>query len=112
VTRADDTKILVSTVTEFDRRGWGEGGHDLYWYCTSAPEAHVGGEPLYLSYGPEIAALIGQAAYTELSRLCARRLAQGLVAEHPATTESNRLGLVLQESTVHYGDAEPAHPIA
>jgi hypothetical protein len=86
VKRADDTKILVSTVTEFDRRGWGEGGHDLHWWCTSSPDAHVGTEPLYISYGPEISALIGRAAYTELARLCERRLAQGLVAEHPATT--------------------------
>lgn len=85
VTRPDDTEILVSTVSEFDRRGWGEGGHDLYWYCTSAPEAHVGTEPLYLSYGPELAALIGANAYAELARLCERRLAQGLVATHPAT---------------------------
>jgi hypothetical protein len=91
VTRPDETKILLSTVTEFDRRGWGEGGHDLHWYCTSAPEAHVGAEPVYLSNGPEIAALIGQAAYTELARLCSLRLAQGLIAEHPATTEANRL---------------------
>ena len=85
VTRPDETQILVSTVTEFDRRGWGEGGHDLHWYCTSSPDAHVGSEPLYLSYGPELAALIGQAAYRELCRLCERRLAQGLVAPHPAT---------------------------
>ena len=81
----DDTKILVSSVTEFDRRGWGEGGHDLFWYCSSSPEAHVGAEPLYLSYGPEITALIGLPAYEELARLCAERLARGLVAEHPAT---------------------------
>ena len=27
--RPDGTKILVTTLTEFDRRGWGEGGHDL-----------------------------------------------------------------------------------
>ncbi|MGX7677598.1 hypothetical protein ACSMXN_01730 [Jatrophihabitans sp. DSM 45814] len=86
ITRTDETKILLSTVTEFDRRGWGEGGHDLYWYCTSAPEAHIGAEPLYVSYAPELAALIGQPAYNELARLCARRLAQGLIAEHPATT--------------------------
>jgi hypothetical protein len=96
VTRTDDTRILVSTVTEFDRRGWGEGGHDLYWYCTSAPEAHVGGEPLYLSYGPEIAALIGRPAYDELARLCARRLSQGLLAEHPATTAAREQGLTMQ----------------
>ena len=57
--------------TEFDRRGWGEGGHDLDWYCTSSPEAHVGGEPLYVSYGPELTALLGRPAYDELARLCA-----------------------------------------
>lgn len=91
VKRADDTKVLVSTVTEFDRRGWGEGGHDLHWWCTSSPDAHVGGEPLYISYGPEITALIGQAAYAELARLCERRLAQGLIAEHPATTAARAI---------------------
>jgi hypothetical protein len=85
VTRADDTQVLVSTVSEFDRRGWGEGGHDLHWWCTSSPEAHVGTEAMYLSYAPELTALIGPAAYTELARLCAARLAQGLVAVHPAT---------------------------
>lgn len=88
VSRPDETKILVSTVGEFDRRGWGEGGHDLNWYCSSAPEAHVGTEPLYLSYGPELTALIGLAAYTELVRLCQRRIALGLIAEHPATVQA------------------------
>ena len=86
VTRPDQTKVLVSNVTEFDRRGWGEGGHDLHWWCTSSPEAHVGGEPLYVSYGPELTELIGPAAYAELARLCELRLRQGLVAVHPATT--------------------------
>jgi hypothetical protein len=85
VTRPDDTRILVSTVTEFNRRGWGEGGHDLHWWCTSSPEAHVGAEPLYVSYAPEITALIGPAAYAELARLCQQRLEQGLLAPHPAT---------------------------
>jgi len=85
VDRADGTRVLVSTVTEFDRRSWGEGGHDLHWWCTSSPDAHVGGEPLYLSYGPELAALIGAPAYAELSRLAGTRLAAGpLIARHPA----------------------------
>ncbi len=85
VDRPDGTTVLVSTITEFDRRSWGEGGHDLDWYCTSSPEAHVGGEPMYVSYGPELTALIGPAAYDELARLCADRLKLGLVAVHPAT---------------------------
>jgi hypothetical protein len=86
--RPDGTRVLVSTITEFDRRGWGEGGHDLDWWCTSSPEAHVGGEPLYVSYGPELTALIGKAAYEKLYELCAARAAHGLVARHPADPES------------------------
>ncbi len=82
--RPDGTRMLVSSVSEFDRRGWGEGGHDLHWWCTSSPEAHIGGEPVFESYGPELTELIGAAAYAELARLCAARLAQGLVAPHPA----------------------------
>jgi hypothetical protein len=35
VDRPDGTRILRSTISEYDRRGWGEGGHDLDWYCTS-----------------------------------------------------------------------------
>jgi hypothetical protein len=85
VERPDDTRILVSTLAEFDRRGWGEGGHDLDWYCTSSPEAHVGGEPMYQSYGPELIALVGRPAYDELAAICAKRLQLGLVAVHPAT---------------------------
>lgn len=93
VTRPDETRVLVSTVAEFDRRGWGEGGHDLHWWCTSAPEAHVGGEPLYESYGPELVALVGEAAYAELARLCAERLKLGLVAVHPATAAAQASNL-------------------
>jgi hypothetical protein len=90
VDRPDGTRILVSTVSEFDRRGWGEGGHELHWWCTSSPDAHTGGEPLYVSYAPELTELIGQKAYDELSRLCSERLERGLVAEHPATVAARR----------------------
>lgn len=90
VDRPDGTRILVSTVTEFDRRGWGEGGHDLHWWCTSSPEAHVDAEPLFVSYAPELTELIGAPAYLELSRLCRARLAAGLVAVHPATAAADQ----------------------
>ena len=42
VTRPDGTEILKTTITEYDRRGWGEGGADLHWYCTGDPAAHTG----------------------------------------------------------------------
>lgn len=101
--RPDGTQVLVSTITEFDRRGWGDGGHDLHWWCASAPEAHVGRQRLYVSYRPELTALIGAAAYDELSRLCAARVHHGLVAPHPATVAAKG-----RRSAP--GGQEPAHP--
>jgi hypothetical protein len=86
VNRPDGSKILLTVLAEFDRRGWGEGGHDLHWWCTSSPEAHVGGEPMYLSYAAELAALVGQPAYDKLAEICAARERQGLILVHPATT--------------------------
>ncbi len=88
--RVDGSKILLTVLAEFDRRGWGEGGHDLHWWCTSSPEAHVGGEPMYKSYGPELAALIGEQAYGKLVELCVAREQSGLVAIHPATASAQR----------------------
>ena len=43
---------------------------------------------MYVSYGPELTALIGEQAYDELASICAKRLELGLVAVHPATKEA------------------------
>ncbi len=85
VERADGEQVLVSTIGEYDRRGWGPGGADLDWYCTGDPAAHVGARAVWQSYAPELTELLGAAAYAELARLCARRADLGLVAVHPAT---------------------------
>jgi hypothetical protein len=85
VDRPDGTRVLQSTVGEFDRRGWGSGGHDLHWWCTGAPAAHVSPEPLVETYAAELTALLGAGAYAELRRLAELRLDQGLVAPHPAS---------------------------
>jgi hypothetical protein len=85
VERPDGTKVLVTTIGEFDRRGWGPGGHDLHWWCTGSPAAHVSPEPLVLTYADELTALIGAPAYGELRRLAEARLDLGLVAPHPAS---------------------------
>jgi hypothetical protein len=60
-------------IGEYDRRAWGEGGHDLDWYCSGNTEAHVGAEPVYISSRTELIALIGEPAYAELVRLCQAR---------------------------------------
>jgi hypothetical protein len=108
--RVDNSKVLLTVLTEFDRRGWGEGGHDLHWWCTSAPSAHVSGRLLYQEYEPELVALIGKGAYGRLAELCAARAAQGLVAPHPATVVAGpRIPVHRAEPD---GASEPAHPTA
>jgi hypothetical protein len=82
--RPDDTKVLVTTIGEYDRRGWGTGGHDLKWWCTGATEAHVSPEPLYVTYGPELTELMGQPAYDVLVGLCEDAMKGPRVAPHPA----------------------------
>ncbi len=68
-----DSGRRTTTVTEFSRRSWGEGGADLTWWCTEARSAHVGATPMWQSYGPELTALLGAAAYAQLAKLCRTR---------------------------------------
>ncbi|HET6651463.1 MAG TPA: hypothetical protein VFH10_02410, partial [Nocardioides sp.] len=76
---------------EYDRRGWGPGGHDLDWYCSGNTEAHIGQDPVYLSNDRELVELMGQAAYDELVDHCERHMAsRSALAIHPADPESAR----------------------
>jgi hypothetical protein len=85
VTRPDDTEVLVVVIGEYDRRGWGPGGHDFDWYCTANTEAHVGARPVYVSCASELTELMGAGGYAELVRHCERRMRQrNPVAPHPA----------------------------
>jgi hypothetical protein len=85
VERPDGTEVLRTVITEYDRRGWGEGGADLHWYCTGDPNAHVGAKQVWESYAPELTELLGEKAYAELAAMCKRRSGLGLIAVHPAT---------------------------
>jgi hypothetical protein len=73
VDRPDDVQILVIGIEEFNRRGWGPGGTELDWYCTTATEAHVGAKPVYESYEPELTKLMGKKAYQILVEHCKAR---------------------------------------
>ncbi|GGO54940.1 hypothetical protein GCM10012287_45020 [Streptomyces daqingensis] len=94
VERPDGEQVLVVSIGEYDRRGWGSGGHDLHWWCTSAPSAHGAGKPVYESYKPELTELMGEQGYERLAELCEQRIATAaapsgfralpLLAPHPA----------------------------
>jgi hypothetical protein len=81
----DGSAYTEVTIGEYDRRGWGPGGHDLDWYCSGNTEAHVGQDPVYVSNGPELVELMGRAAYDQLVDHCEAHLAsRSALAVHPA----------------------------
>jgi hypothetical protein len=85
VKRQDETTYTEVTIGEYDRRGWGPGGHDLDWYCSGNTEAHVSRQPLYVTNEAELVELMGRPAYDELVTHCERHLAaRDRLALHPA----------------------------
>ena len=91
VKRPDDTEVLVVSIAEYDRRGWGPGGHDLDWYCSGNTEAHVAADPVYVSNRAELTELMGAKAYDGAGRAlrAAPRLADPLRAA-PRRPEARR----------------------
>ena len=102
--RPDDTQILFVTIGEYDRRGWGPGGHDLDWYCTGDPIAHVGAEPVYLSNQAELVALMGEQAYAELVVHCEARVTTMRAARTVAQKQGRPVDIALLPFSPHPAD--------
>ena len=84
----DGTSYTEISIGEYDRRGWGPGGHDLDWYCSGNTEAHVAPEPVYLGNAAELVAMMGQKAYDELTQHCEKHIAsRSALAIHPASRQ-------------------------
>ncbi|GAB3944662.1 hypothetical protein [Corynebacterium tapiri] len=88
IERTDGAEILLTEVGEYDRRGWGEGGEDFDWYCSTDPACHANAQPLWKSHRTELVAIMGEAAYEVLSQRLAQRERQGGQLEHPATAQA------------------------
>ena len=85
VERQDGTTYTEVSIGEYDRRGWGPGGHDLDWYCSGNTEAHVAVEPVFVTNEAELTDLMGRPAYDELVRHCEAHLrSRSALALHPA----------------------------
>ncbi len=89
VDRPEGEQILETTITEYDRRGWGEGGEDLTWYCSGSPDAHVG--PVRCgSRTPGTDRTVGQGRVRR-NRVALPHAGEdwGLIAVHAATTAAD-----------------------
>ncbi|HUY63196.1 MAG TPA: hypothetical protein VMV14_01610 [Acidimicrobiales bacterium] len=79
---ADDGHVK-SVIRQWDRRDWGAGGAEFHWWCTEAPDAFVGGRPVFEEMRDELVALVGAKIYKKLARYLSAR---AIVMTTPAST--------------------------
>jgi len=78
---------VTSTLRQWDRRHWGEGGQQFAWWCTEAPDAFIGTKPVYEEMEAELTEMVGKKAYAMLvAHLAERteRVDKGVPLPHPA----------------------------
>ncbi len=100
----DGARYLELSIGEYDRRAWGEGGHDFDWYCSGHPAAHTAREPLYRSCAAELRELLGDAAYDALAQRCAVHLAS-VAAIMAVPSGRTALPLLVHPATLSASDA-------
>jgi len=76
---------VTSTVRQWDRAHWGEGGAEFHWWCTDSPEAFIGTVPVYVGLRDELVELTTADAYALVASHCDARLARAKPVAHPAT---------------------------
>ncbi len=87
---ADGT--VLSTVTQWERKHWGEGGEEFHWWCSEAPEAFGGGRAVYQSMEDELRAMTGEVVFAALAEYLDERTKPGIVVMKPTRSHTTRDG--------------------
>ena len=82
IDETDQYGHVTSTIREWKRRDWGEGGNEFHWWCTESSDAFVGAVPVYEYLRDEIVEMVGQPVYDRMINLLTRK--QGTPLAHPA----------------------------
>ncbi|MGI8756104.1 MAG: hypothetical protein ACR2MB_09630 [Acidimicrobiales bacterium] len=83
IDETDDNGHVTSTVREWKRRDWGEGGHDFHWWCTDSPDAFVGRRPVHRELADELRHTVGHTPYQMLVAHLRKRLRSRVAAPKP-----------------------------
>ena len=84
VEHTDDHGYVTSTLREWKRRDWGEGGKEFHWWCTESDDAFVGATATYEYLRDEIVEFTGEKVYALLCERLAARRAKPKPLPHPA----------------------------
>ncbi len=77
---------VTSTLREWKRRDWGEGGAEFHWWCTESADAFVATRPVYEAMREEITEFTGPDVYGILAEQLAEPRSTPL--PHPAVRRS------------------------
>jgi len=58
----------IATVRRWTRDDWGDDEEGMAWWCTEAPEAYSGSQPVVVSLGEELQHIVGDAVYVEIRK--------------------------------------------
>jgi hypothetical protein len=75
---------VTSTVGQWDRGHWGEGGDEFAWWCTEAPEAFRGATAVWRHMQAELSALVGADVFALLAPYLEARENAPTPLPHPA----------------------------
>ncbi|MBW3643481.1 MAG: hypothetical protein KY447_11260 [Actinobacteria bacterium] len=83
VDSTDELGHVTSTVREWKRRDWGEGGQEFHWWCVEEGQAFAGGATVLTTMSEELAAMVGQPVYELLLEAVGERCSSTTVVAHP-----------------------------
>jgi hypothetical protein len=84
----DSTGRVTSTISQWERRHWGDGGDEFHWWCTEASEAFVGKRAVYQTLRAELEALSSPEVYRLLAGYLEARTGRVKPLAHPAVRDS------------------------
>ncbi len=88
VDSTDELGHVTSTVREWKRRDWGDGGQEFHWWCTEAPEAFSGQNTVLVTMAAELTEMVGAGIYQRLLAAVAERLSRTEPLPHPTVRAS------------------------
>ena len=81
-----DDGYVTTSIGQWDRRHWGEGGEEFAWWCTEEAAAFAGETRVVDSMKEELIAIVGKRNYNRLLAYMderSTRLSHGVRLEHP-----------------------------
>ncbi len=86
-----DDGYVTTSIGQWERRHWGDGGAEFHWWCTEEPEAFVGESRVVDSMREELVTMVGSKPYNKLLAYLderAERTSKGVRLEHPVVRRS------------------------